>query len=125
MKYFKYILTKYILTTNPMCDITNQNDRPFINDNNIVLFYNDNIIDDVLLLIKNFKKVSLKIVRIFISICQELYQSLEYSEAKTITGLIVVLYFITLLTIHLFYSIEKKNIRIRVLEERLQYIRNN
>ena len=108
-----------------MCDITNQFNRPFINENNIVLFYNDNTIDHILLLINNFKKVSIKIGKYFISICGGLYESLEYSEAKTITGMIVVLYFILLLTIHLFHSLEKKNNRIRVLEEQLQYIRNN
>jgi cbb3-type cytochrome oxidase subunit 1 len=108
-----------------MCDITNQMNRPFITNNNIVLFYNDNIIENIIQFLIHFKKNSLKIARNFISICEGLYESLEYSEAKTITGLIVIVYFITLLTIHLFYSLAKKNNRIRLLEEQLQYIRNN
>ena len=108
-----------------MCDITDQFNRPFITENNIVLFYNDNIIENIIQFLIHCKRDSLKIVRNFISICEGLYESLEYSEAKTITGLIVVLYFITLLTIHLFYSLAKKNNRIRILEQQLQYIRNN
>ena len=108
-----------------MCDITNQFNQPFITENNTVLFYNDNIIENIIQFLIHCKRHSLKIVRSFISICEGLYESLEYSEAKTIAGLMIVLYFTTLLTIHLFYSLAKKNNMNRILEEHIQYIRNN
>jgi cbb3-type cytochrome oxidase subunit 1 len=110
-----------------MCDITNQFNRPypFINENNIILIYNDNIIENPIQIFNQFKKYFLKIVRNIISICEGLYESLEYSEAKTITGLIIILYFITLVTIHLLCSLIKKNNKIRVLEKQLQYMINN
>jgi len=108
-----------------MCDITDQFNRPFIHENNIILFYDDNIIEKTKIILGDLKTYSLKISRYFISICEGMYDSLEYSEAKTITGLIVVLYFISLLIIHLIYSLTKKNNRIRILEQQLQYIRNN
>ena len=97
-----------------------------INDNTIygiIILQKEDILD-IFISIKNiFTKITryfLKIIKHFATINEMLYTSLDYSEAKTITGLIMVICFITILSGYLFCSILNKNNKMKQLEKKIK-----
>lgn len=105
--------------------------RPYIIDDfdihaNIVLKKED-ILPFISFIKDIFKKMTrraLKTIKYFGTINEMLYTSLDYSEAKTVTGLIMVICFITIITFHLFCSLIKKNKKIKMLEQELRILQN-
>jgi hypothetical protein len=106
----------------------------FMNDDNIIHSviileketWHAMVMDIMVFIIKCFRnvvKLYKKVLKIIVHVCERLYDSLEYSEAKTFVGLSIVLCFVTMLTVHLFFCLVKKHNRVLQLEREIQQLK--
>jgi len=100
------------------------NKMPYMIDDNVIHGIIAISKEDILSFLKKISKHFTKTITYFAKLSEILYLALDYSEAKTIAGLIVVICFITIISFHLFYCIIKKNAKIHILEQKLQNMQN-
>jgi hypothetical protein len=65
--------------------------------------------EDILSFSKKISKYFIKTITYIAKLSEMIYLELDYSEAKTNAGIIVVICFITIISFHLFYCIIKRN----------------
>ena len=110
-----------------------QNNSMYFIDNNVIhstiVIKKEHLafifMDIIMVAIKMFHhcfKIYKKCVKMIAGLCEKLYDNLEYSEAKTIVGLSIVVCFISVLTLHLFFCLTKKHNQILQLERKLKIV---